>query len=158
MPRDCRLTLAGGWPDAAYQARIDALIVELGLTARVAIIGYQQRSDLLDLYRDASVFCLMSECESFGIPSVEAQAFGNPVVTSDRCAMPEVCGAGGRYATPGDVTAVATTLAETLADRSSWDQLAAAALENTRRFDWNEQARKLYHLLEACVNEGAVKS
>ena len=120
--------------------------------AVVSVLCHENNRQAFEVYGDAI------ECESFGIPSVEAQAFGNPVVTSDRCAMPEVCGAGGRYATPGDVTAVATTLAETLADRSSWDQLAAAALENTRRFDWNEQARKLYHLLEACVNEGAVKS
>ena len=93
----------------------------------------------------------MSQCESFGIPSAEAQAFGTPVVTSNCCAMPEVCGEGGMYAPPGDVEQVADALQQLLTDRGLWDRTSIAARENSRRFVWDEQAGVLFSLLERCL-------
>lgn len=49
-----------------------------------------------DIYRAADVLSNCSMGEGFGLPIVEAQACGTPVVVTDATAMPELCGAGWR--------------------------------------------------------------
>jgi FkbM family methyltransferase len=51
---------------------------------------------IADIYRSADVLTNCSWGEGFGIPIVEAQACGTPVVVTDGTAMPELCGAGWR--------------------------------------------------------------
>jgi FkbM family methyltransferase len=51
---------------------------------------------IADIYRAADVLTNCSWGEGFGIPIVEAQACGTPVVVTDATAMPELCGAGWR--------------------------------------------------------------
>ena len=47
-----------------------------------------------DIYRAADVLSNCSYGEGFGIPIMEAQACGTPVVVTDATAMPELCGSG----------------------------------------------------------------
>lgn len=47
-----------------------------------------------DIYRSADVFTNCSWGEGFGVPIVESQACGTPVVVTDATAMSELCGAG----------------------------------------------------------------
>jgi FkbM family methyltransferase len=51
-------------------------------------------SAVADIYRAADVLTNCSYGEGFGIPVVEAQACGTPVVVTDATAMPELCGSG----------------------------------------------------------------
>jgi glycosyltransferase involved in cell wall biosynthesis len=46
------------------------------------------------IYNSLDVLCMPSMGEGFGIPLIEAQACGVPVVTTDWTAMTELCGAG----------------------------------------------------------------
>ena len=63
------------------------------------------------------MFCLLSRCESFGIPAVEAQSFGTPALGTDTCAIPEVGGRGGLYSPVDDVEAAANNLIRVLRDQ-----------------------------------------
>ncbi len=47
-----------------------------------------------DIYRAADVLSNCSYGEGFGIPVIEAQSCGTPVVVTDATAMPELCGSG----------------------------------------------------------------
>jgi len=49
---------------------------------------------IADIHRSADVLTNCSYGEGFGIPIVEAQACGRPVVVTNATAMPELCGAG----------------------------------------------------------------
>ncbi len=100
---DAQLRLVGPWPEAAYETEMRELIQRLGLQEAVEITGQVSREELHRHYAEARVFTLMSQCESFGIPAAEAQAFATPTVVSTGCAMPEVCGPGGVAGPPGDV-------------------------------------------------------
>lgn len=51
-------------------------------------------SAVADIYRAADVLTNCSYGEGFGIPIVEAQACGTPVIVTDATAMPELCGSG----------------------------------------------------------------
>ena len=132
-----RLVLAGAWPDSEYRQKIEKLIESQDLRDAVDIEGHVSRERLYQLYAESKVFCLMSLCESFGIPAVEAQAFGTPVVSSNCCAIPEVCGEGGYYSDPADASATADCLAQLLEDQSAWSELSQKAISNASRYRWD---------------------
>lgn len=142
------LHLVGGWPNPGYEAAMRQRVTALGLETSVRFHGFVPREALLEHYARASVFCLMSRCESFGIPAVEAQCFGTPVVSSDCCAIPEVCGAGGIYPAPGDAEGTAAALARLLTDPAAWTRCSAAARANALQYTYEQTARPLLRIFE----------
>jgi glycosyltransferase involved in cell wall biosynthesis len=142
------LVIAGSWPDGRYRSQIEALIKRLGLTDCVDIRGHVSREELNRLYAESRVFSLMSRCESFGIPAVEAQVFGMPVVSTNCCAIPEVCGAGGLYPEAGDAETTAQMLRDLLTDRESWRGLSEKARSNAARFRWDDCSRPLLQIFD----------
>jgi glycosyltransferase involved in cell wall biosynthesis len=143
-----RLVLVGAWPDARYKKEIEKLITRFELEEHVDIRGHVDRNDLHRLYAESQVFSLMSRCESFGIPAVEAQVFGTPVVSSKCCAIPEICGDGGIFPDPDDVEGVADALRTMLTDDKAWLGYSEAARENSRRFRWETCSRGMLRIFE----------
>lgn len=141
------LVLAGSWPDPAYERRIRALAEKLELGDSVAFAGFVERRRLEELYAESRVFCLMSRCESFGIPAIEAQLFGTPVVSSTVCAIPEICGDGGVFFDPDDVPGVAAALQRLLTDELEWSRCSSRARRNAARFVWSGCSRPLVELV-----------
>jgi glycosyltransferase involved in cell wall biosynthesis len=140
------LTLVGPWPDALYERTIRRQIASLQLEAAVTIAGKVSVEELHDHYATAQVFCLMSQCESFGIPAVEAQAFGTPVVGSSTCAMEEIGGAGGAFGPPGDPLLAADLLEPFLTDRAYWLKLSDEAVSNSQKYRWRECSKPLLRM------------
>jgi len=148
------LRLVGAWPDRGYERSIRAQVRAGGLSEQVVFAGHVPRGQLHRDYAESRVFCLMSRCESFGIPAVEAQAFGTPVVGSDCCAIPEICGAGGVYPRPGDWAETARQLASLLTDDRRWSELSGKARANAQRFRWDACSRGLLEMFEGVSADG----
>ncbi|HEY7434496.1 MAG TPA: glycosyltransferase family 4 protein, partial [Methylomirabilota bacterium] len=85
---------------------------ELGLGDSVALLGDLSRERLAEEYVNASVFCLPSVQEGFGIVFLEAMAAELPVVACRIAAVPEVVldGATGLLVAPRDPAALAEAL------------------------------------------------
>lgn len=143
---ESRLVIAGSWPDAAYEQKIRAQVVALGLDDAVEFTGFVSRDRLDRLYAESRIFCLMSRCESFGIPAVEAQLFGTPVVSSTVCAIPEICGEGGLFCDPDDISSIAEALKTLMEDDAEWQRRSRLARENAERFLWSRCSRPLVDL------------
>jgi glycosyltransferase involved in cell wall biosynthesis len=146
---DVSLHLVGAWPDPRYETKIRTLVATLRLEASVHVHGFVSREELDRLYAESQVFCLMSRCESFGIPAIEAQLFGTPVVSSKACAIPEICGDGGLFCDPDDIAGIAFALRALLAGGSRWQTLSGRARLNAARFRWETCSRPLVELFEA---------
>lgn len=143
---DASLHLVGSWPNPAYERKIRALVVALGLQTAVHFAGFVSREQLDRFYAESQVFCLMSRCESFGIPAIEAQLFGTPVVSSTAGAIPEICGAGGHFCNPDDVPGIAAALRRLIEDAEEWRRCSGLARQNAARFSWSLCSRPLIDL------------
>ncbi len=78
-----------------------AMAARLGITAAVGFpdsysydLGLITDTQLAAWYNGLDVLSMASYGEGFGLPLLEAQACGVPVVTTDASAMTELCGAG----------------------------------------------------------------
>ncbi|MCL3776997.1 glycosyltransferase family 4 protein [Actinomyces sp. AC-19-1] len=129
------LVLVGpeGWGDDAEERRL----VE-GLGGRVHVTGRLSDADLAAAYTGARAFCFPSHWEGFGLPVLEAMAYGAPVVTSRGTCMEEVCGDAGLLAHSTSPEEIARQLARAIGP--AHDELRAAGLERAASFTWQASA------------------
>jgi len=107
---------------------------------------------LAGLYAAARAMVYVPYFEGFGLPVVEAQASGCPVLASGVSALPEVAGPGGALlADPADAPAIAAALARLWADDALRARLAAQGLANQARFAWARSAEVLWAAVQAAV-------
>jgi glycosyltransferase involved in cell wall biosynthesis len=92
-------------------------------------------SELVNAYQEADILYFASTYEGFGMPIIEAQAVGRPVVTSTIAAMPEVAGRGALLVNPFDAIDVRKAIQRLIADVELRNSLVASGFENVKRFD-----------------------
>ena len=80
---DWSLKIIGPVDDHEYFEKLNATIITAGLSENVTFPGPLYGEALRDEYYGASIFCLPSNEESFGIVRMEAIAAGLPLVTSE---------------------------------------------------------------------------
>jgi glycosyltransferase involved in cell wall biosynthesis len=106
-----------------------------------------------ELYRRCAVFCYPSLGEGFGLPVLEAMAFGTPVVTSDRSSLPEVGGDAVEYVDPRSVASIAAGLERVLSSPERRAELAARAQARARWFTWARTAEIMLAALEDAARQ-----
>ncbi len=143
LPKPWRLVLAGtptGFKAEEVLQRIEAS----GCRDRIDVTGYVSRERLHDLYASASIFAFPSLDEGFGIPVLEAMAWGVPVVASNGSAIHELAQGAALLVNPEDVSHIANGLKQ-LADRQDLrDQLIQAGKKRAAKFTWENTVRETY--------------
>lgn len=120
----------------------------VGHRAEVRFIGFVPDEDMPALYSGAELFVFPTLYEGFGIPVLEAQRCGVPVVTSNVSALPETAGAGAEYADPYDAESIADAMRRVLEDKNLAAGLVEKGYENEKRFSWERSAEKLARILK----------
>ncbi|MEO7557028.1 MAG: glycosyltransferase family 1 protein [Acidimicrobiales bacterium] len=126
-------------------------ISRLGLTDRVVLTGYVPDGHVVPLLRGASLFAFPSLYEGFGLPVLDAQGLGVPVVCSASASLPEVAGPGALFFDPRSVESIAAALRRGLTDEGLRRRLVAAGTANVARFSWTKAARETLAVYEAAA-------
>ncbi len=134
------LVIAGVW-DARYPEP-QQRAVALHLAETVRFLGPVAESDLLALYSGAGLFVFPSLHEGFGLPILEAMACGVPVACSRIAPLVEVGGEAIHTFDPRDVTDMANALCTLLGDAARRAALREQALQQARRFTWQQVAQR----------------
>lgn len=103
--------------------------------------------DLIKLYSNAEYFIYPSLYEGFGIPPLEAQACGCPVICSDAASLPEVMGDSVLYFNPYNIDDIAEKLSQALTNEKIREKLRRKGFDNIKRFDWMRSAEKIANIL-----------
>jgi len=134
------------------------IIGRLSETTRILLrdaqINFQNRVDisneeLADEYQRCDIVSFVSLEEGFGMPIIEAQKIGRPVITSNCSSMPEVAGEGALLVNPYDVESIRSAFEELIHDAYLQRKLVAAGLSNLKRFESKEIARAYSRVYEA---------
>ncbi|NJN28579.1 MAG: glycosyltransferase family 4 protein [Cyclobacteriaceae bacterium] len=87
------------------------------------------------LYHRCSAVCFASLYEGFGMPIIEAQLVGKPIVTSQIDPMPWVAGEGACLVDPYDVRSIRQGIVKVMEDLGYRENLIALGQANVQRFD-----------------------
>jgi glycosyltransferase involved in cell wall biosynthesis len=141
-----RLVIVGRAQYPSYQADLEALASRLGVRNRVEFRGFVSYAELAALYRATTGFFLLSTCESFGFPILEAMSSGAPVVVSDLSTLPEIAASAGATVDPADISRIAS-LMRRLATSAEWrSALRDRSLTRARDFRWDATAEQFLAL------------
>ena len=143
------LVLAGG--EGWLSAEVTGPIAALELPERIHRLGYVTQAALDALLRHALLFCYISLYEGFGLPVLEAQARGVPVMTANNSSLPEVAGDAALLVDPLDVDAIADAMLRLSRDEMLRRQLIAAGHANVARFSWQKAAQATLAVLRAAA-------
>lgn len=112
----------------------------------VTVHGYLPAGGVRKVLEDADIYLCTSHDEGLGLPLLEAQFAGLPVVAPDQAVFREVLGSSGTFIDPSQPAAAAATiqnlvsspgwrkteLAAAVANVQRWQQLAAADFASAR--------------------------
>ena len=93
--------------------------------------------ELAELYSSASIFCLPSSYEGFGLPYLEAMAHGTPVVATSNPGSQFVLG-GGRYGMLVNDDQLGGRIASLLSDQEARSAMAEAGRRRASEFGWTD--------------------
>ena len=140
------LVLAGkrGWlyDDLFAQVR------RQGLEGKVLFPGYISDKDKAALMSGALAFVFPSLYEGFGLPVVEAQSCGCPVIASTTSSLPQVAGDAALLVDPHDVAAITAAMQRVAGDPALRERLVERGFVNARRFSWTACARTVLGAVE----------
>lgn len=114
----------------------------------IRFIGFVPDGDMSALYTAAELFVFPTLYEGFGIPVLEAQRCGTPVLTSECTALPEVGGAGAVYVNPYREEEICRGMLAILQNPALRTRLVQAGYQNTARFSWEDSAKRLNEIIE----------
>jgi glycosyltransferase involved in cell wall biosynthesis len=126
--------------DPENYLRVHALVSQAPESESIALDGRVSLDSLVRAYRDARVFVMPSERESFCMPLAEAMACGVPAVARDIGSLRETGGDGARYVRGDDARDWAREIERLLGDDAVFTRSRDLALAAAGRFSWEASA------------------
>ena len=116
------------------------------LEDKIRFVGRVTDEEKVSLYRSSKGLVFVSLYEGFGLPVLEAQELGVPILTSLGSSLPEVAGNGALFADPYSIDAIYNGMKKLLSLETT-EEIIQRGKENTKRFSWNKSAKLLAKVL-----------
>lgn len=122
-------------------------------TKKVMRIGFVKDEDMPYLYNLADLYVYPSLYEGFGLPILEAQACGCPVVCSNLSSIPEVAGNSVLYFNPYKIKDIGDKIMMLAKNESLKKDLIKKGFKNVKRFSWKKEVKQLLKVIENVAKE-----
>ena len=142
-----QLVLAGK-PGYGYEGIANCKL-QITNSSDVVELGYVSEEEKWKLLRNAEGFLFPSLYEGFGLPVLEAQSVGAPVLTSNASSLPEVSGADSAVLVdPLSVEDIARGIEKIALDSDFRSAIIESGSKNVTRFGWEACARRVAEMLK----------
>jgi len=113
----------------------------------IIVTGFVPEEEKWALLRNASVFVFPTLYEGFGLPVLEAQQLGIPVVTSNNSSLKEITKASAFLVDPIIASDIAEKINILLTNDKARHDAITRGFENIKRFNWDRCARLVAKVL-----------
>jgi glycosyltransferase involved in cell wall biosynthesis len=114
---------------------------------RVIKLGFVDDDDMVLLYNLADLFVYPSLYEGFGLPVLEAQSCGCPVICSKNSSLEEVGGDGVCFVDPNNIEDIFDKMLKVVEDTKLREDLVERGFANAKRFSWDKAAGELLKII-----------
>ena len=132
---------------------LKSIVNSAEMAVYVSLESWISDPDLTELLRKAKVFVFLSEYEGFGLPPLEALAFGIPSVMLDTKIAREVMGEAASFVPINDIHATADALVELLWDSPKRNEILKAAPGILARHTWADTAMQTMRAVEQAATD-----
>jgi glycosyltransferase involved in cell wall biosynthesis len=139
---DVSFVLTGRGP---IERELRGMIARMNMTNNFRFVGFVERSTLIELYQNATVYVFPSYYEGLPTSVLEAMACGTPVVASAIDGIPEVVidGKNGFTVPVKNPKAIANAIVRLLEDEELRERIGRTARQTILdRFSWNMVANR----------------
>lgn len=149
--RQCsiHLQVIGDGPEKKF---LQNLASELEIVDQIEFMGHVSEAVLWESYNSSDIAIIPSYADALPLVSLEAQAFGLPVIASNIGGLPDVIenGVNGVLVPAGDVNALSAVIKSMHDDPEMRQRMSMSSLDKVTRFDWqhvlNSFANKVLHI------------
>ncbi len=129
-----------------YINELNQFIRQSGCEKQVTFLHHTTSDEVQAIYQMAEVMVYPSFFEGFGLPVLEAQASGCPVITSNTSSLPEAGGDGALYINPANISEIGQALGILLSNSTIRDEYILKGTANSKRFCDQSAAEKIMNL------------
>lgn len=133
----CTLTIIGN-PNKELVEKIKEYAIECTIYSNIS------NEAVKNLYSKCDLVYFASFSEGFGLPILEAQAIGRPVITSDISPMKEVAGAGAILVNPSSVQEIHKAIQSLLNNKELYAHYVENGQFNLQKYKPHLVSRKYY--------------
>jgi glycosyltransferase involved in cell wall biosynthesis len=152
-PRNVRLLIAGDTASfPSYYAKLQKLIVNLGLNKRVIWLGFLDEREKVSVLSAADIFIHASKSEGMAMAILEAMSCGLPVVCTPGCYMSSASTAGALREVPATPSEISGVIRQLLDNSVEMKILSTNALQYiSNNHNWPKIARQAIDIYQAAL-------
>lgn len=150
LKEEYSLVITKGTPE------LKELAWNLHIGDKVVFTPYIEEEDKIGMYKLASLYAYISLYEGFGLPVIESQAVGTPVITSNVSSLPEVAGDSALCVNPLDIKEIAEGITRILSDNELRQKMINKGFANAQYYNDNNAGEILYGYLKNIVCKGTL--
>jgi glycosyltransferase involved in cell wall biosynthesis len=110
----------------------------------ILFTGFVSDDQLAWLFKHCQTYVFPSLMEGFGLPGLEAMAYGAPVASSNATCLPEVYGKAAQYFNPTDSNDIVRAIEDILANPTFRDELIANGYRQVKKYSWRRMAEQTH--------------
>jgi glycosyltransferase involved in cell wall biosynthesis len=109
---------------------------------QIAFTGFVSDEQAAWLYKNTLAYVVPSFMEGFGLPGLEAMAYGAPVVSSNTTCLPEIYKDGAYYFDPYKSGDLVRALSDMIEDQALRDQTSERGIKVHGGYSWRRMAEQ----------------
>lgn len=143
---DCFLDIVGS-PNKNLIDKMDDYGISYSISKNIS------NEEIISKYKNCDILYFASLSEGFGLPILEAQAIGRPVITSDMEPMRSVCGKGGILVAPTDYNKIKSAIITLATNAKVRDLCIKEGKENVANYNKEEITKQYIALYNTILSK-----
>ena len=151
IPSSFKMVLIGGKGWGKVKMLLDNFIQEnfpIDKKNPFILLDYMSDNYIKVCIKNAYAIVYPSIYEGFGLPVLESQALGTPVLCSNTSSLPEVADDAALYVNPKDYNDLKEKMKYIIDHPELADHLSKAGLKQSKKFSWDKTAQNVHNFLE----------
>ncbi len=136
----------------SYKKKMIQRALELKVSERLLFLTADHVENVVPIYKNASLFVFPSLFEGFGIPVIEAQFLGVPVITSSGSCLEEAGGIAAKYIDPNNTDHLSEVMGEVLASQIIREKMISDGYINAQKFSLENTSKSLMSIYQEVLD------